>query len=173
MPKNYTKVVNGTSYAEHTPDAVIRVLEQAREARTRIRVRLGFTEQHEDVLSGKAVLGRDWLDEFECEGTVGRSMGPQRVPLLINNARSMGGGVVSTDCIVRIIDTKTKRVLYSHPKYHTGNFKIVPVDELVAATVSFRHGGPLLTHAVTRDGEEQARFETKEKAERWVRKMSL
>lgn len=173
MAKNY-KVVNGTSYAEHTPDAVIRVLEQARETRTRIRVRLGFTEQHEDVLSGKAKLGRDWLDEFECEGTVGRSMGPQRVPLLINNSRSMGGGAVLTDCIVRIIETKTKRVLYSHPAYHHGEFKIVPVDELLAAVDALKHKGMgVLTHAVTRDGEEQARFDSKEKAERWVRKMSL
>ncbi len=84
MSKSY-KVVNGTSYAEHTPDAVIRALEGAHQSGRRIRIRIGFTERHEDVLSGKAKVGRDWLDEFESEGTVGRSMGPQRVPLLIHN----------------------------------------------------------------------------------------
>lgn len=173
MTKNY-KVVNGTSYGDHTPDAVIRVLERAREDQTRIRIRLGFTEHHEDVLSGKAPLGRDWLDEFQCEGTVGRSGGTIHIPLLIHNSRSMGGGGILTDCIVRIIETRTKRVLYSHPAYHHGEFKIVPVDELLAAVDTLKNRGcPLLTHMVTRDGEEQARFETKQKAERWIKKMSL
>lgn len=173
MSKNY-KVVNGISYAEHTPDAVIRVLEQAHSAGTRIRIRLGFTERHEDVLSGKSPVGRDWLDEFECEGTVGRSMGPSRIPLLIHNSRSRGGGAILTDCIVRIIDLKTKRVLYSHPSYQHGEFKVVPVDELLAAVDALKHKGlGVLTHAVLRDGEEQARFTSEEKARRWIKKMSL
>lgn len=173
MSKSY-KVANGTSYGEHTPDAVIRVLERARESQTRIRIRLGFTESHEDVLSGKAVPGRDWLEEFQCEGTVGRSGGTIHIPLLIHNSRSMGGDGILTDCIVRIIETRTKRVLYSHPAYSHGEFKVVPVDELLAAMDTLKHrGSPLLTHAVTRDGEEQARFESKEKAERWIKKMSL
>ncbi len=172
MSKNY-KVVNGTSYDADTPDAVIRVLERCREDGTRIRIRLGFTEKHESVLEGKAPVGRDWLDEFECEGTVGRSMGPNKIPLLIHNSRSHGGGGILTASVVRIIDTKTKRVLYSHPQYHHGEFKIVPVDVLVAATLQLKSGGPLCTHAVLVGSEEQARFESKEKAERWVKKMSL
>ena len=50
-------------------------------------------------------------------GTIGRSTGTIKTPLLISNSRSLGGGAILTDCIVKIVDVKTKRVLYVNPKY--------------------------------------------------------
>lgn len=103
---NYV-VVNGTSYPDVTPWAVIDVLEAARASGQRIRVHYGDSN-----------TGQDWGDIHDVRGTVGRSMGPVKVPLLIANSRSMGGGAILTGAIVRIRTTrKPRRDLYRHPSY--------------------------------------------------------
>ena len=58
------KQVNGTSYDIRTPDEVVAVVEQARLSRTRLHISLGDIE-----------TGKDWLEDFETHGYVGRSMG--------------------------------------------------------------------------------------------------
>jgi len=167
------KVVNGTSYHEETADAVIRALEEARGTQQRIRLRYGFTEDHEDVISGKRKVGLDWCEEYSVEGTVSRSGGTEKIPLLIHNARSTGGGAMLDNCVVRIIDTKTKRVLYSHPAYHRPAFKIIPLDEFLANVESLKSGSEPLNYEVLAGGEAHARFRSNVEAERWVRRMSL
>lgn len=100
--------VNGTTYKDETPEDVIRVLERARMARFRIRVDYGDTE-----------TGESWGESFDTTGYVGRSMGPVKIPILVHNARSMGGGGILDHCIVRI-EYANKRdggVLYEHPTY--------------------------------------------------------
>jgi hypothetical protein len=87
------KVVNGTYYAADTPDEVIQVLERARES----RVRLAIAYEPES------------RPEF---GRVGRSMGPVKVPILVHNTRSMGGGGICTSIIVEIRESNGGRVLY-------------------------------------------------------------
>jgi len=72
------KVVNGTSYHENTPDEVINVLEDARQKGTRIRIWYGEN-------------GLSWDEENDIIGNIGRSTGTNKIPLLINNARSLGG----------------------------------------------------------------------------------
>ncbi len=82
-------VANGTSYHAGTDPVLVDVLERARAAGTRLRFFLGNP--------AKGVL---WGD-VEV-GTIGRSMGPIRVPLVIHNRRSMGGGALMDDCIVAV-----------------------------------------------------------------------
>ena len=154
------KLENGTSYDERTSDGVIRVLESARLNRTRLHVSLGETE------GPKA--GRDWLEEFETHGYVGRSMGPIKVPLLIANRRSTGGGAILDHCIVRIRESARGRVLYQHPQYHHGSLEIRRKAEPVTLL-----DGRRLTVDVLRDGELHAAFETVEKARRWVHKLGV
>jgi hypothetical protein len=62
--------------------------------------------------------GRSWEEEFDTIGYIGRSTGPNKIPLLINNSRSYGGGAILTARIIKIVETKTKRVLYQHPNFH-------------------------------------------------------
>ena len=107
------KLNNGTSFDERTPDEVIRVLENARQNRTRLHISLGDQQ-----------TGRDWLEEFETHGYVARSMGPMKVPLLVANRRSLGGGAILDHCIVRIRESAGGRVLYRHPDYHHGTLEI-------------------------------------------------
>ena len=151
------KLVNGTSYDVRTPDQVVRVLENARHNRTRLHISLGDQE-----------TGRDCLEEFESHGYVGRSMGPVRVPLMIANRRSLGGGSILDHGIVRIRTSQGGKVLWTHPKYYHGRLEIRPKTEPVTLP-----DGRFLTVDVLRDGELHASFESTEKARRWVRKLGL
>jgi hypothetical protein len=151
------QIVNGTSYHAETPAAVIEVLERARQNRTRIHISYGDTG-----------TGKDWLEEFDAHGYAARSMGPVKVPLLIANRRSIGGGAMLDHCIVRIRSSAGGRVLYQHPAYHFGTFAIRPKAEPVTLP-----GGRTLKIDVIRDGELHAAFESMEKARRWVQKLGV
>lgn len=141
------RVVDGTFYDERTPVAVTAYLEAARKTRNRIRLRYGDAE-----------TGRDWLEEHDIEGYVGRSTGEIKIPLIVHNARSSGGPGILDHCIVRIIDTKTHRVLWSHPKYNRPEFTTRKTNRD--------------TFEVLANGQLHARFKTQEAADRWIKKMS-
>ena len=151
------QVVNGTSYHVETPAAVVQVLERARQNRTRIHVSFG------DVATGL-----DWLEEWDINGYVGRSMGPVKVPLLVANRRSTGGGAILDHCIVRIRLSAGGQVLYRHPSYHFGTLAIRPKAEPVTLP-----DGRVLNIDVVQNGKVHASFESMEKARRWVRKLGI
>lgn len=151
------KTTNGTTYHEETPDEVIRVLENARQNRTRLHISLGDQQ-----------TGRDWLEEFETHGYVGRSMGPIKVPLLISNTRSLGGGAILDHCIVRIRTSAGGRVLWQHPSYHHGQLQIRQKTEPVTLP-----DGRILRVEVVQNGKEQAAFEDMSKARRYIQKLGV
>jgi hypothetical protein len=75
---------------------------------SRIRVHYGDTE-----------TGRDWGDVFNVSGYVGKSTGREPILLMVDNARSMGGPAILTDCIVRIryANRREGGDIYRHPNY--------------------------------------------------------
>jgi len=154
------QIANGTSYDARTPNEVVAILENARLNRTRLHVSLGHTD------GPKA--GLDWLEEWDVCGYVGRSMGPVKVPLLVANRRSLGGGAILDHCIVRIRASVGGRVLYQHPTYHHGSLEIRRKTD----PIDLPDGRPL-TVDVLRDGEIHASFESFEKARRWVHKLGV
>lgn len=85
------KTVNGTSYHDDTPEECIKALESARKLGFRIHLDYGCTK-----------TGRSWNEQYEVAGYIGRSLGPQKVPLLIYNKRSIGGGAILDHCILSI-----------------------------------------------------------------------
>ncbi len=151
------KIINGTSYDIRTPDEVVQILEAARLNRTRLHISLGDPE-----------TGDDWLEEFDVYGYIGRSMGPIKVPLLIANRRSLGGGAILDHCIVRIRMSAGGRVLYQHPTYHHGSLEI----HRKAEPVELPDGRVLLVD-VLRDGQLHASFEDLGQARRWVHKLGV
>ena len=151
------KTINGTSYDTRTSLEVIQVLESSRTNRRRLHISLGDQE-----------TGKDWLEEFETHGYVGRSMGPVKVPLLIANRRSLGGGAIFDHCIVRIRESAGGRVLYQHPTYNHGLIEIRPKLSPVELP-----DGRVLTVDTFRDGELQASFASFSDARRWAKKLGV
>ena len=98
---------SGIAYHEETTEEVINVLERESHRGTRLIFDFG------DSKSGKS-----WNEEFDTRGTIGKSTGSIKIPLLIKTSRSFGGGVLLDHCIIKITDSKTKAVLYKHSNYH-------------------------------------------------------
>lgn len=112
----FYKVMNGTYYHPDTNNEMVILLERLRLAGARVRFHWGDAE-----------TGLDWGDIYDVAGTIGRSMGPIKIPILIHSRRSMGGGPLLDHCIVRIAYTKKRGgKIYEHPQYHT---KAVPAAE--------------------------------------------
>jgi hypothetical protein len=159
-PDHDNHVVNGTSYDPRTPDEVMAVLEAARQNRIRLHLSLGFNDGPN--------AGMDWLEEFETYGYIGRSTGPIKVPLLIANRRSLGGGAILDHCIVRIRESAGGKVLYQHPKYHTGT-----LETRFKAAKTTLSDGRILSVEVIRDGQVHAAFENPSQARRYLQKLGV
>jgi hypothetical protein len=86
------KVINDTWFDVRTPDEVIHLLELARRLNYYVWFRLG-----------DPATGEDWMDCYAVCGFVGRSMGPIKIPILLRSRRSIGGGGMLTDSIVRLV----------------------------------------------------------------------
>lgn len=100
------KVVNGTSYHNETSENVVNVLECCR--MNNVRIILDY---------GNVSTGQSWGERYDICGTIGRSMGVIKIPLLIKTKRSIGGSGILDQCIIRILSSQGKKVLYSHPNY--------------------------------------------------------
>lgn len=111
-PVKQYKQLNGTCYNVETSDEMVKLLEFLRANKTRVRFHWGNTE-----------TGHDWNDDLDVAGTIGRSTGTYKIPILIHNRRSLGGGAILTDCIVKIeyANKKDGGVIYEHPNYKEAN----------------------------------------------------
>lgn len=143
------KEVNGTHYTEGTNEQLIRLIEAFRLNRKRIRLFYGDTE-----------TGRDWMEEYDTIGRIGRSMGSQPIPLLIKSERSHGGTAILTGSIVKI--TLDKQIVYQHPKYHQPELFILNNKDYF----STRNQEEKLT--VQTSDDVLATFKTYEQARRWM-----
>lgn len=101
------RIVNGTAFHVDTPPEVVSILENNLSNRRAERLNFHF---------GDRETGRAWGDIDT--GYVGRSTGRIKIPLVVYNARSLGGPALLDHCIVKITTARGKRVLYEHPHYH-------------------------------------------------------
>lgn len=104
--RNY-KVYKGVNYSSNTSDKMVRMLDNLKEKRKRVHFRFGNTK-----------TGEDWGETNDIEGRIGLSTGEVKIPLLIANKRSTGGGGLLTGSIVKILESKGKKVLHQNKKYH-------------------------------------------------------
>ena len=96
---------NGTYYnADAAPD-MIDLLERLRASATRVRFHWGDTK-----------TGKDWGDIYDVSGHISRSTGTKKIPILIHNSRSMGGGAILDNCIIGIKHSKGGQILYRWKK---------------------------------------------------------
>jgi hypothetical protein len=111
------KEVNGTFFHEETDNKICEILVNAQATRQRLKFYFGDT-----------ATGKSWNEENDTIGTVGRSTGTIKIPLLIKTSRSYGGGAILDHCIVKIKDAKTGAVLYQHENYSGPKVEIIPSD---------------------------------------------
>lgn len=88
-----------------TPENVTEILDHCRKAGTRVTVSYAGDD------------GVDWLEEFCMTGRVGLSCGPMQVPILLANARSLGGAPILVQRIARIRESRGGRELYRRENY--------------------------------------------------------
>lgn len=133
-----------TLFDPETPAEVQAVLESCRIKKNEIRIFYGDPD-----------TGKDWYQEYDTKGRVGRSMGPLKIALLVPKGKFSGGAIL-TSCIVKIVDLKTNKILYKHENYHQGSFEL-------------KNTGPE-SHPweVFIENKLQARFKTEKKAQTWM-----
>lgn len=102
-----------TWFHAETPQAVRSILERYRKSGERLRIFLGDPE-----------TGRDWLEENDVVGRIGRSMGTMKIPLMLADGEYGGPGILD-HCIVKMQDVETGRVLWKHPTYRLPELRIV------------------------------------------------
>jgi hypothetical protein len=107
------------------------------------------------VWYGDGKTGESWFEDFETTGYIGRSCGDFKVPLIVSNSRSWGGGALSVGSVIRVDDIKTRKTLWKVPNYY---------DKLEL----FHVKGNKLPWQVCGRSTTLACFETEEKARRWI-----
>ena len=115
LGREYLQTNNGTCFNSETNEKVINIIDNLLHSNKRIRVWYGEN-------------GKSWNEENDICGSIGRSTGTFKIPLLIHSSRSYGGGALLTHCIIKIVDTQTKRVLYVHPNFTQPLFTVTDSD---------------------------------------------
>jgi hypothetical protein len=95
------------TFHKDTPERVKELLKLLNFSRRRVRIWYGDKE-----------TGRAWNEEHHVTGTIGRSSGYSKIPLMIPNRRSHGGPALLDHCIIRIDDINDRKTLYKHPNFH-------------------------------------------------------
>lgn len=75
------------------------------------------------IVYGDTKTGCDWLEEYDVIGTVGMSTGTVKAPLIIARWHYSGAHILD-QCILKIVDVKTKVIVYQHENYKEPSFTI-------------------------------------------------
>ncbi len=136
-------------FNNETSDKIKECIEYCYNSKLRIRIWYGDTK-----------TGVSWLDEYDTMGTIGRSTGQQKIPLLIKNSRSSGGGGILCHCIIRIDVISSKRTIYEHPSFTVPTLGVYPnLDEDTKNKYPF---------IVSKNNELQARFKSEKQAKNYI-----
>jgi len=98
-------------YNEKTPAKLVLVLERL--FRNKRRFRLWYGKD-----------GKSWNEENDVCGTIGRSTGVTKIPLLISRKSSFGGGALMDDSIIKLVDIATGEILYQHENFNQSIFTV-------------------------------------------------
>lgn len=154
---NTYRVANGTFYNAETSDAVIRTLERLRHSGT--RVRLFYGQQVSDSDAGPTI----WDEENDVCGTVGRSSGQVKIPLLIPNVNSFGGGGILDSSIVAI-KTNRDSFAWKAPGFDASRY----VAKEAPLHVVSEYGGEYEASVFNPQGDLVANFKTMKQAQRYA-----
>lgn len=134
-----------TYFDPGTAPEVRKILDRFRENERTIRLFLGDPK-----------TGTDWGEENDVVGTIGRSGGTMKVPLLIPSGEC-GGTAILTACIVRLIDVERGQEVYRCATYQAPDVTLAQCEDK-----------PGYAWEALRDGKVLARFATVEEAGEYV-----
>ena len=80
------------------------------------------------IWCGDIETGRAWNEEYAVTGTIGRSNGSIKIPLIIANKRSYGGLALNVGNIIRIDDIEDKRTIWKMDNFHVEKMEIELVN---------------------------------------------
>ncbi len=141
---------SGTYYRQGAPREVVSAIEAAMKKPKRVR-----------IFNGDDETGRDWLEENDVSGFVGRSMGVRPCALLVP-AGSNGGLPIDGTNIVRLLVDGQE--VYRHPKYVTPKIRIENEGAYPECPIA-AHVEGVEVHGLVNPF---ARFKTVKQAERWA-----
>ena len=127
-----------------TPVAVRQILERYRESGDRIRLFHGNTE-----------TDRDWLEDACVIGVISRLDGLFPRPILIGDGNDWGICILD-HCLVRLMDSVSRKVLWTHPRCREPSMRIVSARQ------------DAYPHTVLVDGVPHEHFQSHAQAARWV-----
>ena len=150
--REYKKVGN-TFFHLETSDELARIIDGLINDHREIRVR---------IFLGDRATGREWGEEHDVAGYMGRSTGTRKIPLMINNRRSLGGPGLLDHCILKL-QTTAGRVLWQAENYQPSTYEAKEIEPC-----NFGNGKVYRAEG-WKDGEMLiARFQTIGQAKRWA-----
>lgn len=145
-----SRIQTETWFDEETPAALKNVLEACRRDGTRVRLWYGDRQS-----------GRSWMNENDVYGTIGRSGGTIRIPLICPPRSSSGSGLLDGS-IVRIDDVIARKTLWAHRKFH------LPETVLQAISPPMETDGQRYVVEALVEGKTHARFGSWDEAGHWL-----
>lgn len=101
---------------DNVDDSLMDILLKARACHFCIRVWYGDSE-----------TGKSRNEEYNIIGRVGRTTGRIKIPILINNSRSLEGSTFFVGSVIRIDDIEDKRSLWQLPNFHVEDMKVYEI----------------------------------------------
>lgn len=84
------------------------------------------------LILGDVATGEPWFDERDVVGRIGRSTGSLKVPLLVPRGEN-GGPAMLTACLLAVVDWRSGRLLYRHPRYQEPALDLRPDEATMTA----------------------------------------
>lgn len=110
---------------------------------------------------GDRETGRSWNEEYDVIGEIGRTGGRFKVPILLHDKRSIGGGTILISCIIRIDDITSHRTLWKVSNFHVEKMYLETTgsENYPYAVMQLKDNGAV---------SNIANFKTKNQAKRWI-----
>ena len=102
------KIINGIAFHEETDSKVCEILLRYLHNRD-VRLKLDY---------GDTITGKSWGESHDITGYIGNSIGKIKIPLLLNNSKSISGGSILDHCIIKIEYANKKHGI--RPLYELG-----------------------------------------------------
>lgn len=111
---------------------------------------------------GDIHAGRSWNEEYNVMGSIGRTCGNFKVPVLLNNSRSYSGEAISIGSLIRIDEISSHRTLWQVPGFHVEKLYVqhIPVNKDYPYAVMQLHDNETVSKA--------ADFKTEVQAKHWI-----